>query len=123
MLLLNSDLFASLHMFFLFRQLHFLFCNLSPCVRMDKPVIQPLTTSILNICSIFPICEMGMIKGLHAEMRILISNYRSFIQQMYLNIYHMPGIDLGAGVKTRKKKALLSVRNPNSSEEYKIPRQ
>lgn len=47
---------------------------------------------------------MGMIKGLHAEMRILISNYHLFIQQMYFNIYHTPGIDLGAGVKTPKKK-------------------
>lgn len=55
-LLISSDLFSSLHIFFLFRQLYFLQFT---CVRMDKIVIQPLTASLLNVCTIFPICELG----------------------------------------------------------------
>lgn len=50
-------------------------------------MIQPLTASTLNICNIFPVCEMVMIKGLYAEMGILLLEWiviHSFNKYIYL---------------------------------------
>ena len=55
-------------------------------------------------------------------MRVLISDYHSFIQQMYFNNDPMPDIVSGPEVKTLNEveKAPLTVRNRNISKEWKV---